>query len=106
MKLSASLPDGPANGLTAVEQHMNDAPDEPVLIVGMLDVFKTITNHDTDVDEPVVRLRYIEAVPAEHTGAARTLLETIKAARTGEAMLPIDPDTGEVLTADEHATDA
>ena len=98
MKLSSRLPDGPANGLEAIAGRLVSMPEESTLIVGMLDVFKLTTNLDTDDVEPTVRLRYVEAVPAEHAGAARTLLETIKAARTGEAMLPIDETTGEVLT--------
>lgn len=103
MKLSSRLPDGPANGLDAVEGRMIREPDEATLVVGMLDVHKTIVNHDTGDEEPVVRLRYIEAVPAEHAGAARTLLETIKATRTGEPLLPVDPETGEVVS--EEGTD-
>lgn len=109
MKLNGRLPDGDANGLTAIARDLVEHPDEKHVALVILDT-KSITT-DTDTGDVVAtgRIRRIEPLLPDDLATARRLLERAFEKRTGKATLPfeleedleqafadVDPNTGEI----------
>ena len=91
VKLASSLPDGDANGLTAVHQKLCDAPHEMHVVVALVDCKRITTETDTGELVPTGRVRRIEVITKPADG--KRLIQLVRRAyeeRTGQTVLPLD----------------
>ena len=108
-KLSARLPEGDANGLTAINAALVAEPHQIHVVVALVDCKSITTDHDTGDIRPTARIRRIEPIRGDKDLIARVMRRAMEE-RTGLTVLPfdleedmraafdgIDPATGEVL---------
>lgn len=97
-KLSPTL--AKAHGLGALDSDLISDPTGRHLVIALVDCSKLMTDTDSGVTEPTVRVLLIEAVtPEDRRGAAASLRRSAEE-RHGGTTLPFDPDTGEILEVD------
>jgi hypothetical protein len=90
--LSGAIPGDNNDGLG---QHSKDLVEQPlrlVNVVARVAVSKVITNTETGVTYPVVKIHHIEAVPAEHQEMFGKMIGDAFGARTGAQELPFPED--------------
>jgi hypothetical protein len=80
-----------------------DHPRTGHLVVGVVDVSWSKTNHDKQQTYPVVRFRHIEAVSDKNLARVAKVLGDELAKRTGQTELPFPP--GEEIPLDFGADD-
>lgn len=105
-KLKGALPKHDSqNGLEALDPMICHAPTRQFLVIAVVDADKVTTDVDSGEQEATLRIRRIEAVPADHAEAVSMVLTGAMEARTGLQSLPlvVDPETGEVSVSDDHA---
>ena len=108
-KLTAGLPKGEANGLSALDRELIDSPSTVHVVIALIDCKKITTDVDSGDVEPVARIRRIEVIREDKDRAAMMLRRSLEV-RTGKTVLPfdleedmraafegIDPSTGEIL---------
>jgi hypothetical protein len=118
MKLQGTLPKGDANGLEAIASALVARPRGLHVVIAVVDVKKITTDSDDGSAEPTVRIRRVEVIPPDDKEAAEKLMRRALERRQGDTVLPlevedeltmlfenIDPDTGELLTADDDDDD-
>lgn len=106
-KLNGTLPQGDANGLSALARKLIDQPHAYHVVVAIVDCKSVTTNIDTGDIEPTARIRRIEPIVAD-AGVVATIFRRAMEERTGMTVLPfdleqdlkaafggIDPETGE-----------
>jgi hypothetical protein len=92
--LAGNLPDGPANGLSAIAADLIDHPHTVRVVVALVDTAKITEKVDDGTKVPTVRVRRIEAITdAEDAALLRRLLLREFERRTGQAVLPLDLET-------------
>lgn len=89
-KLNGSLPKGQANGLSAIARQLVDEPDQPHVVIAIVDTRKIATDCDTGDQEATVRVRRIEPISGDDGQRAATLLRRAMETRTGQTTLPIE----------------
>lgn len=98
MKLASKLPEGIDNGLVRIVRDLVDAPEDVHLVVAAVDCSRLTTDIDTGHVIPTVRIRQIEAILDAEVGAVvQRALTQARRDRTGQTLLDVDPDTGEIL---------
>lgn len=115
-KLSASLPGGDGNGLTAIARQLVDQPHEVHVVIGLVDCKSTAVDHDNGETVPTARIRRVEVITGDDMDTAQQIMRRALEARTGQVVLPldleddlraafgnVDPATGEIL--DDPADD-
>lgn len=108
-KLAARLPEGDANGLTAIQAALIDNPHQVHVVVALLDCKSITTDHDTGDIRPTARIRRIEPIRGDKDMVAKIMRRAMEE-RTGRTVLPfdleedmraafegIDPSTGEII---------
>ena len=108
-KLSARLPEGDANGLSAISAALIDQPHAVHVVIALVDCKSITTDHDTGDVRPTARIRRIEPVRGDKEMVAKIMRRAMEE-RTGRTVLPfdleedmraafegIDPSTGEIL---------
>lgn len=117
-KLSAALPGGDGNGLTAIARQLVDRPHEVHVVVALVDCKQTAVDHDNDEHVPTARIRRIEVIDGADKTLAQQMMRRALETRTGQTVLPIDmenelreafgnidPATGEILPDAEDGED-
>lgn len=90
-KLGSRLPEGSANGLSAIADGMVEEPDRVWVIVALIDTAKLTHNVDSGDIVPTARIRRIEAITDLPDGhKLRQLLRRAWERRTGKDVLPLD----------------
>ena len=113
VKLTSKLPDGQANGLTAIYSQLVNQPDGLIACYVLLDVKSITDERDTEETIPLTRVRHIEPVaggPEAREVAQRLLYQRetrlkrkLHATDLGDELvdlLGVDPDTGELIRLD------
>lgn len=108
-KLSSKLPDGEANGLSALSRQLIDEPHRIHIVVALVDCKSITTDHDSGDIIPTARIRRIEPIAGDREIIAKIMRRAMEE-RTGKTVLPfdleedmraafdgIDPNTGEIL---------
>lgn len=90
VRLSATLPGGEGNGLSAISAHLAKQPRTLRVVIAIVDCKEIRTNNDTGDVIPVARIRRIEALTADDLRAGRSLFRRAYERRTGREALPID----------------
>lgn len=113
-KLSSALPEGDANGLTAIARALVDEPLRVHAVIALVDCKKTTTDNDTGATEPTARVRRVEVVasPSDLDVIGKVMRRAMEG-RTGQTVLPmdledelesvfrlVDPETGEMRPPD------
>jgi hypothetical protein len=88
--LAGTMPPSNTNALRTYAKDLMADPTKCRLIVAMIDVVKTVTDHDKGVAYPVVRLRHVELVTSDNIAVASEILGGELAARTGAEQLPFE----------------
>lgn len=89
-KLSASLPKGDGNGLTAISRELIDHPDKVHVVIMLLKTKSLATEVESGDVEAKAYIRRLEVViPADHPLAFR-MLERALEHRTGATTLPFE----------------
>ena len=117
--LSSSLPQGEANGLTAISRELVENPHKVHVVLALVDCRKVVTDADTGDVQPTARIRRIEVVGGgQDNKVAQRMLRRALEERTGATVLPfdleedlraafgglVDPTTGEIRP-DDSDTD-
>lgn len=90
-KLSSSLPDGGANGLSAIAEQLADNPEKIHVVVALIDCSKITTNVDNGDVIPTARIRRIEAMTdPEDNYRLKQLVRRQYERRTGKTVLPFE----------------
>lgn len=90
-KLSSSLPDGGANGLSAIAEQLADSPEKIHVAVILLDCSKITTNIDNGDVVPTARIRRIEVMSdPEDNFRLKQLVRRQYERRTGKTVLPFE----------------
>lgn len=114
-KLASNLPQGDANGLSAIARELVDDPHQVHVVVALVDCKKTTTDNDSGEVVPTARVRRVEALADKDDLAfAQKMMRRQLERRTGKTVLPfdleedlraafgrIDPDTGEIVESDD-----
>lgn len=104
MKLAGKLPEGIDNGLTRITRDLVDDPEDTHLIVAVIDCSRLTTDVDTGHVIPTVRIRRVEAITDEQVvEIVHRALEQARSDRTGQQVIDVDQDTGEILDGGEAA---
>lgn len=90
VKLSGSLPAGPANGLGSIASDMVDHPHDLRPVIVLIDCNELRTDTDTGEVVPRGRIRRIEPIPPSDLRAARALMRRAHEHRTGREQLPLE----------------
>lgn len=109
-KLSAALPGGDGNGLTAIARTLVESPHTVHVVIGLVDCKSTSVDHDTGETVPTARIRRVEVVHGVDMDTAQQIMRRALEQRTGQTVLPldlendlreafgnVDPATGEIL---------
>lgn len=110
-KMAGALPQGDANGLTAISRELVDDPHKIHVVLALVDCKRITTDNDSGEIVPTARIRRIEVVSGGQDAAlAQKMMRRALEERTGKTVLPfdleedlraafgrVDPDTGEIL---------
>lgn len=109
-KMSGSLPQGDANGLSPIVRDLIEHPHRYHVVLALVDCKSVTTDNDTGEVIPTARLRRVEAVVPGDLPTAERLMRRALERRSGSTVLPldledeltaafarVDPRTGEVL---------
>lgn len=113
VKLSAKLPQGNANGLSAISRQLVDNPHRFHALIVLVDCKGTTTDHDSGDVVPTARIRRAEVITPGDLSVAEKLMRRALETRSGETVLPmeledeiiaafqqVDPRTGEIYGPD------
>lgn len=89
-RLSAALPTGEANGLSALDHKFVALPHETVVAIVLLDVKQIVTNPDTEESTPTLRIRRVEPIVGTDRDLAAQMMRRAVEERTGQSVLPIE----------------
>jgi hypothetical protein len=89
--IAGALPDGEANGLSAIARQLVDSPSTVHVVVALVDCSKITTKTDSGDVIPTARIRRIEAITDPSDGhRLRVLLRREWERRTGKTVLPFE----------------
>jgi len=89
-KLRGTLPKGEANGLDSIARDLVHHPDDPVVVIAVIDCHKIVTDVDTGEVEPTARILRIERLLSSDLSDAERLLRRALGKRSGATTLPLD----------------
>jgi hypothetical protein len=90
-KLSGSLPEGEANGLSAIMRELVESPNTVHVVIALVDCSAVTTKTDSGDVIPTARIRRIEAIKDASDGhRLRVLLRREWERRTGKTVLPFE----------------
>lgn len=89
--LAGSTPPDQNNGLAPASKDFLAHPREARLIVGLVSCKKSVRDHETGAEYPVLCFKHLELVSDEDKQAAADMLGKGLAARTGIQELPLEP---------------